>query len=275
VTRFHACPLPLLRAVILTGVLALGALAPVASCSSTLPDRGASPADATVDVPGATVSCSLHPDPGRCSGGDPRFVFFPSLACDPSVESEGGVVEAGSAVDANVDGSDASVDPCAGVTTLDLFFTAPACQAFALAEGRGQVAKNTDPSAPVIDEPSDGAMLTPDNWSIFVWHRSARDARRDPLERVLGLLEPSAQAASPLRGDGYVLEFTQACTEVLRVMLAETTWVPDPASWAILTSLTGPVQVRVYWMGFTADALASTPVPSVPVTITMQGDGGG
>ena len=68
-------------------------------------------------------------------------------------------------------------------------------------------------------------MLTADNWSIFVWHQPTYDSRRDLLHRAFDLLEPSAYAYS--------------CTEILRVMLAEQFWVPDPASWAILTSLTG------------------------------------
>jgi hypothetical protein len=172
---------------------------------------------------------------------------------------------------ASTEAGAADAGPCANVTTLDVFFTPQACTAFVAAEANGGVAGPSDPLAPVIDEPADGQMLTADNWSIFVWRQPTYDSRRDLLRRALDLLEPSAYAYSSLSGTAYVLEFTQGCTEILRVMLAEAFWVPDPASWAILTSLTGPVEVRVIAMRFRHDALLGTPVRSAPVTITMQG----
>jgi hypothetical protein len=235
------------------------------------------------------ASCLPPPDPNRCTGNDPRFVFFPPLVCDPGSQGDAGTadaatLDAGSAdgdanadatTDATADDSGADAGPCATVTTLDVFFTPRACRALAGAEASGDVAGPSDPSAPVIDEPSDGQMLSADNWSIFVWHQPAADSRRDPIRRVLDLLEPSAYAYSPLSGFAYVLEFTQGCTEVMRVMLAETFWVPDPASWAILTSLSGPVHVRVVAVRFAADAIGSKPAISAPVTITMHGSGGG
>ncbi|HEV3189474.1 MAG TPA: hypothetical protein VGY54_03200 [Polyangiaceae bacterium] len=168
-------------------------------------------------------------------------------------------------------------DPCEGVTTLDVAYTPQACRAFVQAEASGNVGSQTDPSAPVIIVPNDGDALTPDNWSIFVWVALARDSRRDPLRRIADWLEPSAHAYSPLRGDAYVLQFSQGCTEILRVMLAKTAWVPDAASWATLSSLTGPVQVRVFGMRFDHDVLVSKPIPSAAITITMTGrvDSGG
>jgi hypothetical protein len=202
-------------------------------------------------------------------------------ADDPAVDaSSDGGDDAG--VDATSDGGDDAgvdaianaaagvMDPCALVTSLDAFFTPQACQAFVGAEANRNLSLRSGASVPVMDEPADGDMLTPDNWSIFTWFLIDRDSRRDWLERVVGVVEPSAYAYSPLRGDAYVLEFTQGCTEILRVMLAETAWLPDPASWALLTSLTGPVQVRVFWMQFAGDTLISTPVPSAPITITMR-----
>ncbi len=183
---------------------------------------------------------------------------------------------AGSGDEASAAGDGAAAtDPCAGVTTLDVFFSAQACRAFVDAEASADIGAETDPSAPVIDAPADGAMLTPDEWSFFTWHRTVRDARRDPLRRALDLLERPAYAASSLGGDAYVLEFTQGCAEVMRVMVTVTGWAPDPASWAVLTSLTGPVEVRVFAMRFAADKLVSRPVASAPVTITMQSASGG
>lgn len=218
-------------------------------------------------------SCPPPADPNRCSGNDPGFVFSPPLFCDPSFSGEGGVGDGGPGAAA---ANDSGVDLCALVTTLSVYFTPNACRAFAGAEASGNVDTDAGAAAPVIAEPADGAMLTPDEWSIFAWNPPPqRDARRDLPQPVLDLLEPSAFAFSALQGDAYVLEFTQGCTEVMRVMLATTYWAPDPVSWAILSSLNGPVEVRVYWMRFAGDALVSKPVPSSPIAITMQNTGGG
>ena len=261
----------------------------VASCSTSRNHAGIG-----VD---AALSCPARSDTTRCSGNDPTFIFYPALSCESSTRDEGGLGDAGlsddgsadggddATVDASTDGGDDAVanasadesaapDPCALVTSLDVFFTPQACQAFVSAEANRNIASGADPSAPFMTEPADGDMLTPDEWSIFAWGRPQRDSRRDWLKRAVDFVEPSAYAFSPLRGDAYVLEFTQGCTEILRVMLVDTLWVPDPASWGLLTSLTGPVQVRVFWMRFAGDALVSTPVPSMPITITMQGDAG-
>ncbi len=283
------------RLAFLTGALTAGVLALAASCSKPPPAASSSPldgapgdsttekagdsreaapaADAPVDAP----SCLAEPHPNRCAGDDSTFVFFPPLACDPSSQSDAGRVDGGASdagssdAVASADASDADAGLCATITTLDVFFTPQACRAFVTAEANGDVTGSSDPLAPVIDEPADGDMLTADNWSIFVWHQPTYDSRRDLLRRALDLLEPSAYAYSSLSGTAYVLEFTQGCTEILRVMLAEAFWVPDPSSWALLTSFTGPIEVRVIAMRFQNDALVAKPVRSAPVTITMQG----
>jgi hypothetical protein len=255
-----------------------GVVAVVASCSTSRNHAGI-----RVD---AALSCPARSDTTRCSGSDPTYIFSPALGCESSARdatADGG--DDGAVVDTSTDGGDDAVadasadeaaapDPCALVTSLDVFFTPQACQAFVSAEANRNIASTADPSAPFMTDPADGDMLTPDEWSIFDWDRPQRDSRRDWLQRAVDFVEPSAYAFSPLRGDAYVLEFTQGCTEILRVMLVEKLWVPDPASWALLTSLTGPVQVRVFWMRFAGDALVTTPVPSIPITITMQGDAG-
>jgi hypothetical protein len=249
-------------------------------------DSAAPDVDSTADSPADELSCPPGPHPNRCAGDDSTYVFFPPLACVPGSPSEAGAPDAAddgspgtgangdAASEASADAGVADAGVCATVTTLDVFFTPQACRAFVAAEANGDIHEG-DPEAPVIDEPVDGQMLTADNWSIFVWHQPARDSRRHPLRRALDLVEPSAYAYSPLSGVAYVLEFTRDCTEILRVMLAESIWLPDPASWAILTSLAGPVQVRVIAVRFAADALVSKPAISAPVTITMQGDTGG
>jgi hypothetical protein len=301
----------LARAIPLFGSAAVGCLVVALSCSSSPLSAGATSDGGREN---GDSSCMPRPDSARCSGTDPRFVFFPPLTCPAATPSsdasasqgddgasedaqaEGGQAEGappdgaqgdGAIDDASSDDSAASADatrggfvqpdPCDGVTSLDVAFTPQACQAFVQAEASGSVSRQTDPSAPFIIVPNDGDALTPDNWSIFVWVAPARDSRRDPLRRIADWLEPSAYAYSPLRGDAYVLQFSQGCTEILRVMLAKTVWVPDAASWARLSSLTGPVQVRVFGMRFDGDVLVSKPIPSAPITITMQGrvDSGG
>ena len=281
------------RVAALTTALAFSWLAVVASCSSS-PRGNVSPKDNADAKVRPAPSCPVRTDASRCSGNDPTFIFFPPFSCDPSSRDDGSnAVANGStegADDAMTDAgtdegdgavADASADPnvavanlCGRVTVLDVYFTPQACQAFVSAEANGNVANESDPSAPFMTDPADGDLLTPDRWSIFTWDRPQRDSRRDWLERTVELVEPSAYAFSPLRGEAYVLEFTQGCTEILRVMLAEKLWVPDPASWALLSSLTGQVEVRVFWMRFAGDALIATPVPSAPIIITMQGDAG-
>jgi hypothetical protein len=254
-----------------TGVaLVSAAPALVASCSSSS-SSGPSGADATAEGAAgdgsadAALSCAARTyDANGCSDDGSSFVYYPPLACDPSMRAEAGAVA-----------GDGGVDPCLGTSFLDVYFTPQACRAFVAAEVGGNLLPDTDPSAPIITEPADGDQLTPDNWSIFFWSQPAGDVRRDPLHRALELVEPSAYAYSPLRGAAYVLEFTQGCDEILRVMTAVPYWEPDPASWAFLSSRTGPVRIQVFAMHFSSDVLVGTPVPSLPITITMTGHEGG
>ncbi|MDP9033216.1 MAG: hypothetical protein M3O50_00275 [Myxococcota bacterium] len=268
--------------VLTAGGLTLASFLAVASCSSSTPSAAPTDAavpavtkiDAAIAADGHHLSCAPRPHANRCSGDDSTFVFAPPLACDPSSQGEAGTgVDAGTGVSS--EGGPPAVDLCAGVTTLDVFFSPQACRAFVDAESSGNIGPDGDPSAPVLDAPADGDMLTPDQWSTFLWHRSLRDARGGPLRRAFDLLERPAYAYSSLAGDAYVIEFTQGCTEVLRAMVTGTFWSPDPASWALLTSLTGAVQVRVFAMRFAADTLVSKPVASAPITISMQSAGGG
>jgi hypothetical protein len=219
---------------------------------SPAPPAQDSSTDSSADSNGP-AACWVPADiKSRCTGTDPKVVFFPPVGCDPHALDDASTQDGGA---------------CAGVTSSDVSFTTAACQAFADAELGGRV--SSGPSlAPVFSEPADGAALTPDEWSIFAWNKGT--ARRGPLERLTDFLEPSAHALTPLKGDGYVIEFAQGCTEVLRVHLATTYWAPDPASWNLLTSTQGPVTVHVYWMGFADDAITQGPVAGASVTITMQ-----
>ena len=261
----------IVRVAWLVCALGIGSLGLVASCSSSAPSQGA-PSDAGGQdrtSEGSAADCPLPvPDSARCTGGDPGFVFFPPVMCDPEVrEASPTATPTDAAADSGADGG----DPCDGlVTTFSVFFSTQACASFASAESTGAVGADTDPGAPVFSDPIDGAMLSSDNWAFFVWARHATDARRGPVDRALDFLEPSALASTPLSGDAYVLEFSQGCKEVLRVMVTSEFWDPDVASWSVLTSLVGPVRVQVFWMRFQNDALTVTPIPSVPITITMQ-----
>jgi hypothetical protein len=279
--------------------MTLGPLALAASCSESFPKPIV--VDASVGASTRTFAtwCAPAGDPARCAGDDPGYVFYPPLACDPDgrdaaaegsagsdedAADEGNTSDAGDEASADAgddlasgdgasdggssDGGDGGLDPCALVTTLDVFSSPAMCQAFAAAEDGQSLASDLDPAAPSFDEPSDGDQLTPDNWSIFAWRKPARDARASPVKRALDFFEPSAHASS-LEGDAYVLEFAQGCTEILRVMVADTFWQPDPASWTTLAAVDGPVIVRVVAMRFSGGALVGTPVPSIPITISM------
>jgi hypothetical protein len=195
-------------------------------------------------------------------------VFFPPVSCDPgsldaSAEASGPVPDAATDAEAGVDGG-----RCADVTASDVFFTPEACRAFAKAASDNAIDFQASRRAPVIAEPEDGQALTPDEWSIFSWSKGP-EARRSPVDLLGEWLEPSAHALTPLSGDGYVIVFTQGCTEILRAMVATTFWTPDPESWKTLTNALGPVTVRVYWLKFAADRIVSGPVASAPITITM------
>jgi hypothetical protein len=246
-----------IAAVVVGAALAASAAGCMGDDTATFPvDAGtdATGVDATVDADAAKPTPLCAPPASaaaRCTGSDTTFTFFPALACADAGASDAST----DASDASTDASaDASVDPCSG-TSLDAYFTPAACRAFAAAEAQKTVTES-GPRAPTIDEPSDGDVLSADHWAIFAWTKGAA-ARRVP------------RALTSLSGDAYVLEFTVECVEVLRVMLAETAWVPDPAAWAILTSQTKPVAVRVVWMRFANDAIAAGPVASDPIAITM------
>jgi hypothetical protein len=237
--------------------MAWGAPVLVASCSSASSPGVVAPSEGGVDAPGDKGTCAIPDVKARCDGADPAVVFFPPVTCDPAAARD-----AGSSPDAFA--GDAA-DPCANVTKADVTFTPTACRAFADAETGGRIDFTNSPRAPTLAEPIDGSALTPDEWSIFAWAKGA-EARRSPFE----WLEPSAHALTPLTGDGYVITFTQGCNEVLRAMVTTTFWIPDIASWNTLTSLQGPVTVRVYWAKYATDGLAAGPVASPPITITMS-----
>lgn len=248
-----------MRSTVALGIAALvtGAVAACSAKDTTAAPADASAGDATFDAASDAKPAPVCTPPAnaaaRCDANDPSFTFFPALVCADAGARDAGVDAGDASGDADPDAADGSVDPCSG-TSLDLIFTPTACKAFADAEAKGMVATSGGPLAPTWDEPMDGDVLTADHWAIFAWTKGVM-ARKN--------------AFTPLRGDAYVIEFTVDCVEILRVMLAETAWVPDPAAWAILTSQTKPVSARVVWMKYADDALSTTPVASAPITITM------
>ncbi|MBV9948744.1 MAG: hypothetical protein JOZ69_17990, partial [Myxococcales bacterium] len=214
--------------------------------------------DATSDGP-PLAWCAPSPGPEGCTGSDPAYVFYPALSCDrdgsagDATDSDAGLVVFQDA--AALDGAVVQVNTCAIYRVAPVIFTPAACRAFAAAEVEGGLASEFEPGAPQFDEPKNGDPLTPDMWQTFAWHKEpGRDARRGGLLRAAELLEPAALASSPLSGTAYVLEFAQGfaqgCTEVLRVMAPVPFWAPDPASWNTLSSLDGPVMLRVVEVHF-------------------------
>jgi hypothetical protein len=294
----HRSRKKLLRVGVLAIAFTCGPLVLTASCGSSGGSPGAitnvatpdaaleAEADAAIAIDSAFTPppCFLPSDAAsRCTGGDPTFVFYPPLACDPkalgadaSASSDAASSADAADGDASTDGASltdaaADADPCAEVKPLDVSFTSDACGAFVDQESRGLVSYDVTAASPVMLDPADGEALTADHWSIFAWSKGA-GARLGPLDRALDWLEPSAHALTPLNGDGYVLELTQGCAEVMRVMVADVFWSPDPASWARLVATTGPVTVRVIWARFDHGAIAPGTVPraSAPITITMK-----
>jgi hypothetical protein len=268
----------LLRTATLTVAVVTLPLALAASCSDP---REAPPADAgsaeaseggsadAAGSPDATTCAAPAPDPARCSGNDPAFVFFPPLTCDLATVGADASVDAAHPDASSDAAADAGLGPCYGVTTLDVAFTPASCAALLGAESGGRVSTDGGSRAPQITEPADGDILTPDSWSLFAWNPPM--TLRSPMQRVLDWIEPSAYATSPLNGEGYSLEFSQGCTEFLRVMVAAEFWEPDPVSWALLSSRIGPINVRVVAAKFASDAiLPGTALQSASVTITMM-----
>lgn len=207
------------------------------------------PDTSVIDAPACALRDGLK---SACDGSDPRVVFYPPLACDPK-----NLPDAGPGADAG---------PCGVVGPGDISFTSAACNAFVDAQIAGTVSLQAS-RAPTFSEPADGDALTADEWSIFAWKKGAQALQMHPLG---SMILPEAHALSPLGGDGYVIVFSQGCTEVLRAMTATTFWAPDPASWTALASLKGPVTVQVFWAKFDHDAIVSGPVASAPITITMK-----
>lgn len=221
---------------------------------TVVPGDGGPPADTSSND--AADVCPLRAGlRAACDGSDPTVVFFPPLACDPKN------LDAGK----GADGGDAGANRCGAVGPSDVSFTSAACGAFVDAQTGGAVSFEISGRTPVFSQPANGDALTADEWSIFAWTKGPQ-ARRSP---ILALIEPEAHALTPLGGDGYVLVFSQGCTEILRAMVASTFWAPDPTSWATLASLKGPVTVRLYWAKFAQDGIVSGPVASAPITITM------
>jgi hypothetical protein len=248
--------------------LAWGVPIVVASCAAAHP-KAAIPQDGSasgldVGTGDSRAQCAPPNVTSRCDGTDPLVVFFPPVTCDPTVPAH----DAGDAAGA-ADAADAEGGPCASVLPTDVSFTPLACQAFAEAESAGGISFERSGGTPTIISPRDGDALTPEAWSIFAWNKGPQ-AQRRPLEELVEWMEPSAHALTPLRGDGYVIEFTQGCTEILRAMVADIFWAPDPASWSVLTATHGPVIVRVYWAKYSIDAIVAGPVASDPITITMM-----
>jgi hypothetical protein len=125
-------------------------------------------------------------------------------------------------------------------------------------------------NAPTWDFPNDGDVFPPDDWIAFEWEKGPTASNW-----LADALESTAHASPTTSGDGYVLVFTQGCTEIARVMLTDLYWTPDPPTWARLVDAVGPITATVTWVSFNADAIAQPPVASPSVTFRIVPDDGG
>jgi hypothetical protein len=238
-----------------TALFVLGPLVASASCSSasapssaTTPP-GADAAAASVDASDATTTSSACPVStalaARCSGSDPSFTFFPALFAN--------------------DASSSSVS-----YTNTSYFSSAACTAFVDAQAAGSVVYGATVNSPTWDFPNDGDVFPPDDWITFEWEKGPTASNW-----LADALESTAHASPTTSGDGYVLVFTQGCTEIARVMLTDLYWVPDPPTWARLVQAVGPITATVTWVSFNADAIAQPPVASPSVTFRIVPDDAG
>ena len=221
-----------------------------AACTSS------SSSGAQIDSGGGSdgSGCAPAPDAGdRCGSDDGTYVYFPALP--PDAPTDAAVVDA-----ALADGGTAS----------DQFYTDEACRAFLDVESQGKVTTTTSSRTPTITAPTDGLVMDGNNWFTFTWSKGP-GAMRGPMRRLLYLAVPSAYAHGSTTGDAYVVEFTQGCTEVLRVHLEDTTWKIDDRAWARLKALSGPITMTVIWAKYTQNAIATgtQPTASKPVTFTI------
>src|ERR1019366_9601723 len=124
--------------------------------------------------------------------------------------------------------------------------------------------------APHVSSPVDGATISGASPPAFTWTKGP-GASNGPLHRVLDWLEPSAYAHGSTTGDGYVVLFTQGCTELLRVMLEASSWVPDADSWSRLRAAKGAITLTVVWAKWVQNDVASglSPAASRPINFTI------
>lgn len=227
------------RLALLVACFSLGPLVVVAACTGadgTTPDGGAN-------------TCAPRADSGDpCSGDSTAFVYSPPLP-----------LETDAAVEAGADGG-----------APEDFFTDEACRAFVDRETQGLIARDPSSRTPILTAPQDGATLSRAVWPVFTWAKGP-GARLGPAERVIDWLEPSAWAHGFTTGDAYVLEFTQGCSEFLRVMTESTSWTPDAASWALLEAAKGPITATIVWAKYVQNDVATgtTPVAGKSVTFSI------
>jgi hypothetical protein len=191
--------------------------------------------------------------------GVPRgMVLAIVLACVGTACSSGSTASTVSA-DLGVSSVDASSDPCAGSDpkfvfySIDTnFFPAAACRSFIAEEQAGQVVSG-GPTAPTWVYPTDGGSLPGDDWVTFYW-------------AVAG------DAGATASADGFVIEFQQNGSEILRVMVLGTQWPVDLASWTQLKSAAGTVTATVVEVPLVGNGIDASvaPIASSPIGFTIS-----
>jgi hypothetical protein len=105
----------------------------------------------------------------------------------------------------------------------------------------------------------------------FSWGKAS--AQRSRLQRVLDVLEPSAEAHGRTDGDVYMLVFEDSsCKEVVRVFTKQTSWKADADSWSKLAAASGPITLTVVLATLDDSAVkdGTDAFKSKPATFTIK-----
>lgn len=135
----------------------------------------------------------------------------------------------------------------------------------------GSPATVDDAKAPKLSTPADGESLPSSTPPTFIWLAST--ARRPALPSWLGPERSAHAHGTPFTGVTYILTFSTASNPILlRVATSLTSYTPDAASWALLTSAGGPITAKLTVARLEDSALAVGGGPhtsSAGVTFTV------
>jgi hypothetical protein len=115
--------------------------------------------------------------------------------------------------------------------------------------------KASTDAAPIIDSPVDGTVLPADPPQRFAWHLPVT-------------AQPAPAGQEPLNGVGYFLLYsTDATSRLFRVFTTETSYTPDEAAWATISSAGIWTKLTVVSATFADDQIAPGGGPFVGTPI--------